>query len=124
MLFFILAFIHFCVWMDSRAGCVSKLKFNHFKGLYNANPMAWKLHRITVGYQFYGMYEEKEFYFGIIDLLRYQMWNAKKEDLMIKESKNRDLERCIHMWQKDLDEYKKTLGKECGGWKKDETVRQ
>ena len=104
----ILFLLHVSTWTDSQYGCVGKLKFRHFKGLYNANPNVWNLYSDSVAYWIKGKGESK-FYFGIIDLLRYQRWRSDMMDTVAKKERNDEFAKCIELWQADLENYKNEL---------------
>jgi len=116
----IISLIIFLVWIVpwscSSTYCIGKIKYDTFKGLYHANANAWILYSDHVEYRYHEdgdyMSQEKGFYFGFIDYMKYVRWHEKIEDEIRKARSNDDLRACIEHWQMDIEEYKKRSEKE------------
>ena len=104
-LFFMLV-IRYIEWGSTKVFTVGKIRFDHFKGLYQTNPKGWSLYNGHVAYMGDDSWEEHGFYFGFVDYLKYQNWKDKIDEQKEKEKNNKALRACIESWNRDLEEYR------------------
>lgn len=83
-----------------------KIKFKLFSNLYTISSDKWKLNKNTVKYKKYVSefrisYEEIEFRFSIIDLIRYKHWLKQKD----KQDKSDQLNKIIDDIINDAQKY-------------------